>query len=289
MQASITEVLVFIAVILMALAVVGLVPKWQVRHLKGLPADELFKAENEARKVIAEILGGACIIVGLFFTWQTFSNTNANLRISQETQITERFTRAIEQLGRADEQNKPNNLAIRLGGIRGLERIANDSEKDYSAIIDILSTYVRQNATWKEGGPGLPLEQIPSPKADIQAIFSVLGRLSKSCNNGKDQCLDLGGVDLRKADLRAGNFKGADFTFAHLEGARLKGVHLEGAMLMGANLRWAGLEQAHLQGANLTGANLDQATLTGANLKGVIGLTPEQIKSAITDNETQLP
>jgi Pentapeptide repeats (8 copies) len=289
MQSSITEILVFIGVILLTIPVLGIVPKWQVRNLKDLPSDQLFKAENEARKIMAEILGGGCILLGLFFTWQTVKSTAANLHISQEGQITERFTRAIEQLGRFDEQDKPRNLAIRLGGIRGLERIANDSEKDYAAVIDILSTYIRQNASWKGGRAEMSLDEIPEPQADIQAIFSVLGRRSKSYKQGEDQRLILRGVDLRGADLDDANFRGTDFSLAHLEGIILNRAHLENALLKGANLRDAILDQAYLQGADLSGANLDHATLTGANLKGAIGLTPEQIKSAIINDKTQLP
>jgi len=40
----------------------------------------------------AQILGGAALLSGLYFTWRT-------LQVNREGQITERFTRAIDQLG----------------------------------------------------------------------------------------------------------------------------------------------------------------------------------------------
>ncbi|MFH1141500.1 MAG: hypothetical protein V1724_07575, partial [Chloroflexota bacterium] len=74
----------------------------------------------ERKEVIVLLAQGLAIIVGasaLFFTWR-------RIQISQEGQITERFTRAIQQLG--DPK-----LEVRLGGIYALERIARDSPRDH--------------------------------------------------------------------------------------------------------------------------------------------------------------
>src|SRR5215208_1163246 len=60
------------------------------------------------------IMAGAAGIIGVYFTWQTFSqarksqvdtqaSTQETLRIAQEGQVTERFSRAIDQLGEMDE------------------------------------------------------------------------------------------------------------------------------------------------------------------------------------------
>lgn len=289
MQISTGELALASCVIILAMLILWIVPRRQTRSLRELTEQERFKIENEARKVIAEILGGAVVLMGLFFTWQTVKSTAENLRISEEGQITERFTRAIEQLGQADEEGKASNVAIRLGGIRGLERIAIDSERDYWPIMEILSAYVRQHAAWKEGGAPYSQDEVPRPDMDIQAILSVLGKRLRSQGDGKDQQLDLSLTDLRKAALNDANFKGANLSWARLDGARLQGIHLEGANLTNANLSRAVLHEAHLEGANLTGAILDNAVLTGANLKGVIGLTAEQIRSVEKNDKTQLP
>ena len=55
----------------------------------------------------------------------------------------ERFTRAVDQLG--DEK-----LQIRLGGIYALERIANESEKDYWPIVKIFTAYIREKTSTNE-------------------------------------------------------------------------------------------------------------------------------------------
>jgi hypothetical protein len=64
----------------------------------------------------------------------------ADARAYRTGQITERFTKAIEQLGEEDEDGEPR-LEIRLGGIYALERIARDSVQDYGQIMEILTAY----------------------------------------------------------------------------------------------------------------------------------------------------
>jgi hypothetical protein len=51
--------------------------------------------------------------------------------------LTERFTRAVEQLGNKES------LTIRLGGIYALERIAQDSERDHWTVMEVLCSFVR--------------------------------------------------------------------------------------------------------------------------------------------------
>ena len=283
-----SDIALGLGLVILAILVLWIVPKRQIRSLTGLTRHEQFKIENEARKVMAEILGGAIVLMGLFFTWQSVKSTAENLRISQEAQITERFIRAIEQLGKTDDARNVGNLAIRLGGIWSLERIAEDSEKDYWPIMEILSTYVRQRAAWKEAETSALPDQV-LPALDIQAILTVLGRRIRSYKNGEHQRLDLGGTDLRRADLNGATFQGVNLIGTHLYRARLTGIHLEGADLTNADLSRAVLHEAHLEGADLTGAILDGTTLTGANLKGVKGLKREQVQSAEMNSETQLP
>ena len=56
------------------------------------------------------------------------------------------------------------------------------------------------------------------------------------------------------------------------------------AILAGADLRGA-----DLQGADLHGANLQEAQLQGVDLSGAIGLTLQQVESAVIDEKTRLP
>jgi hypothetical protein len=147
------------------------------QKMEQLTPDQLAKATNDVRTTLLQGLGGLVLIAGAAATWrqviiardqvhQTQAYTEEQLRISrrqlqqtqeltmrqltsaEETQITERFTRAIEHLG--DET-----LDVRLGGIYALERIGNDSPADRGAIEDILASYVRVHAPWKPRVPRL--------------------------------------------------------------------------------------------------------------------------------------
>src|SRR5918995_2237337 len=76
------------------------------------------KLENEARTTLVQAVGGLALLLCIYLSARTWWTT-------RERQITERFTKAIDQLG----ETGPEKLAIRLGGIYALERIARDAEK----------------------------------------------------------------------------------------------------------------------------------------------------------------
>lgn len=187
----------------------------QLTSLKAtIGIEKTIELENELRKTWAQILGGAFILIGLFLTGLTVWSRWKTLEVAEEGQITERFTRAIDQLG-------SDKLEIRLGGIYALERIARDSEKDHWPILEVLSAYVRENApgSSKEGSTKneIPKEfkspakssddfltelaQRPNPKTDIQAILTVIGRC-KSSFGGVDRGIDLIRTNLGGANLR---------------------------------------------------------------------------------------
>lgn len=85
-----------------------------------------FMVKNDFIRTVAQVLGGAFFLFGLYFTWQ-------NLVASQERNLTDLFTKAIEQLGNKES------LEVRLGGIYALERIARESAKDHWPIMEVLT------------------------------------------------------------------------------------------------------------------------------------------------------
>ena len=50
--------------------------------------------------------------------------------------MTERYTKAIEQLGE-------DKLDVRLGGIYSLERVARDSPRDHPTVMEVLTAFIR--------------------------------------------------------------------------------------------------------------------------------------------------
>jgi uncharacterized protein YjbI with pentapeptide repeats len=262
------------------------VPSWQVRHLRnyGSPT-EIAEIENKHRATLAQIVGGAVVLAGVVISWHQLTAGMAATRQSQELDkerlITDRFLRAVEQLGNRES------LDVRLGGIHALGRIARDSKKDHWTVMEVLTAHVRENAKWGGGAPsggaegenGDEASERHRPKADIQAILTVVGRRRTEFEEGQDVRLDLSGTYLRGAVLTAADLARADLSPAHLAEADLSLATLSGANLLGADLRRADLGYAILDGANLKCADLRHATLpvatlaganlTGANLGGV--------------------
>ncbi|HEX4772228.1 MAG TPA: pentapeptide repeat-containing protein [Bryobacteraceae bacterium] len=216
--------------------------------------NEYAKLVDDYRKTLVQIIGGAFLLYTLYLTQRrtkaaeetlrtthrSLELTRKSLEVTRETQITDRFTKAVAQLGATDSQGKKQ-LEIRFGGIYALERIAKDSPDDHWPIMEILTAYVRQNAPWRE--PANPQEatnkvdeEIPELEKDIQAVLTVIGRRKRESDKGR---LDLSNVDLRRADVRE----------AHLEEAKLWGAHLEKADLWGAHLEEAWLLQPQIDGA----------------------------------------
>jgi Pentapeptide repeats (8 copies) len=224
--------------------------------------DERLRQRNDVRVILLQSLAGAVVVVGLSLTWR-------QVRVNQEGQITERFTRAIDHLG-------SDKLDLRLGGIYALERIAKSSNHDRDTIAEILAAFVHQRSPWPPSQPGqyrddFPIDQQPELRtraADVQAVLTVLGRTDFTRH--RDLRLDLAEVDLRRAALHGADLDGAILSGAHLDGADLSGAHLDGAILSGAHLDGADLSGAHLDGAILSGAHLDGADLSGAHLDGAI-------------------
>ena len=276
--ASWRKELVVMGVGLAGLGVVALIlwlPPWQAEHVRGRldqPADEyrLATLADGHRRTLAQILTGGGLLVGLYLGWR-------RVRAAEEGQITDRFTKAIEQLG----QEGDDNMAIRLGGIYALERIAKDSEKDHGPIMEVLTAYVRENAPRQE-------EDIPTPSAkmptDIQAILTVIGRRETTGENRGNGLLDLTHTQLAEANLHAANL-----TRVNLQGANLQGAILHEADLAPAFLSEAKLFGAIFHAADMRGAYLGLADLGGAFLSDAKNLTAEQVQSAKNWRHAFLP
>jgi hypothetical protein len=213
----------------------------------------------------------------------------------REAHFTTLFTKAVEQLGTTrDEINAEGlvrtmpNLEVRLGAIYALERIAQDSERDFWPIMEVLSAYVRNRQN--SGDPILQpaglldsdktlkkwIESLPPPRVDIQAIITVIGRRStKQLARQED---DIRFVDFSNSNLQRVNFTFGDFTYialwsSYLEGADFEAsnfidVGLDGAFLTGASISNAMLQQATLIDTHLEGANLYLTDFSGSDMRG---------------------
>jgi len=223
--------------------VLGLILDWYIDPQSSTQKKDLVQA-------LGLITAGVAGAVGIFFTWRgqrlareaqeqnqqstqaQLENAQEELRLTRQGQITERFTRAIDQLG-------SEKLEIRLGGIYALERIDKESpERAYhSTVMEVLTAYVRENSRPESGtsadqygashGPGTRIRLLPT---EIVIILDVLTRRTEECVPEEHRViLNLREAYLATADLEGANFQEADLQQASLEGAELQGANLRGA------------------------------------------------------------
>jgi hypothetical protein len=120
-------------------------------------------------------------------------------RLTQQGQITDRYTRAIEQLG-------SDKLDVRLGGVYALERIANDSPQDRATIAEVLTAFVRGHAHQPTDEELQYFGWLSGWAEDVQAALAVLGRRKAAA--GAAGRLNLRRAYLRRADLRGAQLRG---------------------------------------------------------------------------------
>lgn len=246
------------------------------------------------RSRIHQTLNSIGIIFGVVFTagsliasavsvraaQRELQNNRNELHNSQQGQITDRYTKAVDQLGSGK-------IDIRLGGIYALQRLASDSPRDQRTVIEVLCAFVREH----DPKPGA--EPPAQPDTDIQAALTVIGRLT---SHDHRYVPDLRGIRTPGVSLpRAANW---DLSGAHLTSAKLFGADLSHAVVIGADLSHANLSHANLSGtilsgadlsgADLTDADVGAATLLGTDLRGVRGITANKIRSeAFTNSSTR--
>jgi hypothetical protein len=248
--------------VLIATAFWWWVPKWQANRLSLKIRDPKARAdvEDNFRKTIGQLLGGAAVLVGTGFAYYQSQlaqqATHDQLKAAYDQIISQQVAKGFEQLGSKD------NVVLRLGGIYSLEGVMNTSEQYHKPVLEALCAFVRDGAKAKSD-KDKPKES-EAPATDIQAALTVIGRRK-----------DRPGL----VDLSGANLIGASLTHADLNRANLSRAALLSASLIGA----------HPSGANLTGADLRGASLIGANLSDATGLSHDQLDKACGDKDTKLP
>lgn len=239
---------------------------------------------------LAALATAATAIAALWFTGQSLRSTEHQYALSEQGQVTDRFTKAVEQLG----SDKPD---IRLGSIYSLERLGLDSPKDQPVILEILTAFVRTHGVTC----GQPTTKASFP-VDTQAALTVIGRrntehdgpqlfsLSNACLSGASlfngdfariaffdvdltganlNCVRLAGASMTRVRLGHAVINSAELTGTDLQLADLTGASMHGSVLARALLRYSNLTAADLFSVDLTGADLTDANLTNANLTRV--------------------
>jgi hypothetical protein len=287
-------VAVGVAVALLILIPVWLHPPLSNADLKGIASPQervtlqqvQAGLQNATRATLLQGFAGLILVVGAFATWR-------QVQISRHGQITERITRAVDQLAGPS-------MDVRIGGIYALERVAKNSLEDRQAVTGILAAFVRTHAPWSAPRPishqhePLAAEEGPpwtgTKAGDVQIALYVLAGRPRAGNNHPPF---LSFTDLRNARMANRDWTGLVCQYANLARVWMPCARLDGAYLSGTDLRQAQMAEtslvgAKLDGAHLEGANLRSADLRGADLTGAC-LGKADLNGVKTDGDTKWP
>lgn len=205
-------------------------------------------AQSSILAILVQAVGGLLLLGGLFLTWR-------QLIVGQEAQISERFTRYVEQL--ANER-----VDVRVGAVHGLERLALDRQAELESVLTLLTAFALERArTYVR--PNKP-HALPH---DLQIALAALIRFQarRMERSGSFRAIQLRGIDLSHAEL-----SGVDFSNFDLRDADFYGAVLDGASVAGANLEGARFDDASMSHVNMVSAFFEKTSARRANLRDAV-------------------
>ena len=271
------------AVAAAALAAVALLPPFFTPDLEDPQAH--FEVQDRARLTVAAIIGGLLVLAGAYINWRRVSALEKQVATAERGQITDRFTRAIDQLGAVRPDNTPASQ-IRAGGIRSLERIARESAEDFWPILDILTAYLRSESPIP--GPDSPDDwwdraYRTRDRMDVAFAIEAIQRLWPGEREPAHTPLNLAWTFAPRIAFRSKNLDGGSLISAYLRIADLQGAKLSGADLRSADLQYADLRKANLRGISDTPTSGSRSSTTSDIMRtriGQRGLAHQQPRSS---------
>src|SRR5215470_817244 len=115
-------------------------PKRQVNRLRLTIRDPKARTdvEDNFRRTIGQLLGGAAVLIGAGFAYLQFQQQQTS---AHDLLISNQVAKGFELLG-----NKEQDLSQRLGGIYALEGVMNTSEQYHQPVLEALCAFVRDRA-----------------------------------------------------------------------------------------------------------------------------------------------
>jgi hypothetical protein len=224
---------------------------------KKLSEAEFLKAKNDVRTALLLGLGALLVLSGAGIGAAV---SLRQLEINRHGQITERFTKAIDQLGNSES------VEVRIGGMQALRQIALTSNSQIAPVTFIITAFVQHRSPWPppddaEYPKDFSMDEIPPLRfraPDVQTALDIIGELKVSKVQPRPAII-LIACDLRRAAF-FGDYNCARFNESNLARASFN-------------------EDTDIEGASLLRANLENTH----------GLSKLSLKGVIADNETRWP
>ncbi|MEU9868010.1 pentapeptide repeat-containing protein [Actinomadura sp. NPDC048021] len=100
----------------------------EAKQWNCLSEDKQVDGVYKVRKALMQLVTGVASVGTVVFTAAGLRYTARTLAVTRQEQITDRYTKAIEQLG----SHKPE---VRMGAIYALQRLMDDSDRDRGTIL----------------------------------------------------------------------------------------------------------------------------------------------------------
>lgn len=261
---------------------------WQV--FNGVEGAPLAGGSLGLGALIAAFLGAPFVIYGTYLRHKT-------QRLEQEGHMTDRITKAVEQLGTEKTIKEPDgagktvertvpNIEVRMGAILSLERIAQDSTmhdkgRDHVRVMEILCAYIRENTTTPDLSADADHDGPFRVRTDVQMAIDVVKRrdhTQQKIEEGAKYRLNLKECDFRGADLSKGSFRGAVFSSCRFDFSLLNASDFSGAIFYKSILNYVWARKADFTGAQMHSIRIDKprptvggfvSSINLGNLKGV--------------------
>ena len=224
---------------------------------------EVWKTIIAGSGVLATAIAGATFFLNYRSSEENIRLTQQNIKLTEERLITDRFSKAVEQIGSSKDKEE-----IILGGIYSLERIAKDPPKDQWTIIEVLTSFIRKNSPISTKSESIKIstkkvsEYQKSVSITVEAALTVIQRRNPNQDKAyksqidkeQDQCDELSSESCHDNTM--------NLSQTNLVGANLGGSYVyenpycettnTGAVLTGANLKGADLRSATLDVVELS-------------------------------------
>jgi Pentapeptide repeats (8 copies) len=271
-------------------------------------SDGRLKLQNDLRTTALQAIAGLAILAGAILAFQQLSEdrqqSTAARELAVQGQASERFTRAIDQLG-------SDRTEVRVGGIYGLEQIARQAPDNRLAVIEVLVAYLHRSSPRLAESTTDRSVNVVGPAPEAQAAITVLARRRPLVT---DRPLDLSNLDLSGVRIRGERLHSNPNNPAGSEPDEFGGFgyaywigNLRSVNLSGTDLRGATFSEVYLQGADLSGTDLRGADFSLANpapviveldpqaeqapgpVEGVVTLDNVDFTGALADSSTKWP
>jgi uncharacterized protein YjbI with pentapeptide repeats len=256
-------------------------------------------ARREVLATLTRLTLAVPVIVAAWFAWRRVVAVEQQLAVTREdhqlartqqqmardAEATERFTRAIDQLG-------AESIEVRLGGLLGLEGIARDAEERfaqpaYEVLVVSLQEWTRSDRDSPVGTDvAMVLKILRRQSALFDRNVPALGESAGGPDGAHLADVDLSGASLRGADLSGARLRRCRFDRAVLDDVQLAGARIESCAFNECDITNATFHEATITRSWFANATLSRTSFEGATMTENVRFDGASVNSCVMAEST---